>query len=172
MAFSLPVDATVWVAVSSQAIAAAVQTVDLVAESIVPRHARAVVDVHAIEAIERRPGAFIVYGDGNTYPEDGVFWTRGTRAGQVLVAPGGAATLVLTLHVGPAGGVVRLTVGGQDRSVTLARDQTQQIEIPIPPDIRLVPIVVQAPGEFRPADHEPGSTDQRWLGCQIRIGLR
>ena len=88
------------------------------------------------------------------------------------MAPGGASTLILTLHVGPEGGVVRVTVDGQDRSVTLSRDQTQQIEIPLSPGARLVPVVVQASGEFRPSDHEPGSTDQRWLGCQVRVGLR
>jgi hypothetical protein len=27
-------------------------------------------------------------------------------------------------------------------------------------------------GEFRPSDREPGSTDHRRLGCQVRVGLR
>jgi hypothetical protein len=79
---------------------------------------------------------------------------------------------VLTLHVGPVGGAVRVLVDGQDHSVTLARDQTQQIEVPLPSADRLVPVTVEAPGRFRPSDHDPGSTDQRWLGCQVRIGLR
>ncbi len=101
-----------------------------------------------------------------------MFWTRGTSAGEVLVAPAGAATLVLTLHLGPAAGAVRLTVDGQDRSVTLARDETRQIEIPLNPTAHLVRVVVAAPASFRPSDHEPGSTDRRWLGCQVRVGLR
>jgi hypothetical protein len=113
-----------------------------------------------------------VYADANTFPENGVFWTQGKNAGEVLVAPAGAATLVLTLHLGPVGGAVRLTVDGQDRSVTLARDETRQIEIPLSPTARLVPLVVKAPARFRPSDHEPGSTDRRWLGCQVRVGLR
>jgi hypothetical protein len=33
-------------------------------------------------------------------------------------------------------------------------------------------VTVEAPGQFRPSDHEPGSTDRRWLGCQVRITLR
>ena len=102
----------------------------------------------------------------------GVFWTRGTGTGRVFVAPAGASTLVLTVHLGPAAGAVRLRVDGQDRSLTLSRDQTRQIEIPIAPGARLIPVVVAAPGSFRPSDHEPGSTDRRSLGCQIRIGLR
>ncbi len=60
-----------------------------------------------------------------------MFWTLGTGAGTVFVDPAGASTLLLVLHVGPVGGVVRVTVGGQDRSVTLSPDQTRQLEIPL-----------------------------------------
>jgi hypothetical protein len=170
--FELPVQGSVWLDAAGEALAASVQQIEIVPESIVPRGSRTAIDVHALEAIEGRPGAFIVYADADTLPEHGVFWTQGTSAGEVLVAPAGASTLVLTLHVGPAAGTVRLTVDGQDRSVPLARDETRQLEIPLTPSARLVPIVVQAPGSFRPSDHEPGSTDRRWLGCQVRIGLR
>ena len=90
----------------------------------------------------------------------------------MLVAPGGASTLVLTLHVGPPGGAVRVVVDGQDYSLTMPHDGTQQIEIPLPATKRLVPVTIQAAEHFRPADQEAGSTDQRWLGCQVRIGLR
>jgi hypothetical protein len=170
--FDLPVQGTMWLAAAGEALAASVQQIEIVPESIVPRHARAAVDVHALEAIEGRPGAFIVYADADTFPEGGVFWTQGTSAGKVLVAPAGASTLVLTLHVGPAGGAVRLLVNGQDRSLTLAHDETRQLEIPLPPGARLIPVVVEAPGSFRPFEHEPGSTDRRSLGCQVRVGLR
>jgi hypothetical protein len=172
IAFDLPVDAPVWVAVSDQSAASAAQAVEIVAESIVPRSARAAGEVRAIEPIAERPGAFIVYTDDDTYPEGGVFWTLGTGAGTVLVDPAGASTLLLVLHVGPAGGFVRVTVDGQDHSMTLSPNQTRQLEIPIDPRARLVPVVVAAPGQFRPSDHDPGSTDRRWLGCQVRIGLR
>jgi hypothetical protein len=170
--FELPVQGRVWLDASGEALAASVQQIEIVPESIVPRRSRTAVDVHAIEAVEGRPGAFVVYADADTFPENGVFWTRGTSAGKVLVASAGASTLMLTLHVGPADGTVRLSVDGQDRSVSLARDETRQLEIPVSPAARLVPIVVQAPGRFRPSDHEPGSTDRRWLGCQVRVSLR
>jgi hypothetical protein len=170
--FELPVQAAVWLAASGDAQAASVREVEIVPESIVPRRSRAAIDVHALEAIEGRPGAFIVYADADTFPEGGVFWTQGTSAGKVFVAPAGASTLVLTLHVGPAGGAVRLLVDGQDRSLTLAHDETRQLEIPLAPAARLIPVVVEAPGSFRPFEHEPGSTDRRSLGCQVRVGLR
>jgi hypothetical protein len=170
--FELPIQGSVWLDTASEALAASVEQIVIVPESIVPRGSRAGVDVHAVEAIEGRPGAFIAYADADTFPENGVFWTKGTSAGKILVAPAGASTLVLTLHVGPAAGTVQLTVDGQDRSVPLARDQTRQLEIPLSPAARLVPIVVQSSGSFRPSDHEPGSTDRRWLGCQVRVSLR
>jgi hypothetical protein len=170
--FDLPFDASVRLAASNVALTPAAQEVDIVAESIVPRRARTLVDVRAVEAIAGRAGAFIVYGDEDTYPEGGLFWTRGTRAGKVFVLPAGASTLVLTLHVGPVTGLVRVMVDGQDRSVTLSRDQTLRLEMPLAKGARLVPIVVEAPGSFRPSDHEPGSTDRRRLGCQVRVELQ
>jgi hypothetical protein len=114
----------------------------------------------------------IIYADDDTYPEGGVFWTRETRAAKVLVATGGASTLIMTLHVGPSAGGVRLIVDGEDHSVTLAADQTLVTSIPLKGGARLIPIVVEAPGRFRPSDRDPRSTDRRWLGCQVRIELR
>jgi hypothetical protein len=169
--FELPVDAAVRVAVSDDA-AASVQQIEIAAESIVARSARTAVDIHAIEPVGDRPGAYVVYADGNTYPEGGVFWTRGTEAGKVFVVPAGASTLALTLHAGPGGGAMRVLVDGHDRGLTLSPNQTQTIEILLSRSTSIVPVVVKAPRRFRPADHEPGSTDQRWLGCQVRIELR
>ncbi len=169
--FDLPVDASVVAGVSDLALANAVDQIEIVARSVVPRSERPG-DARAIESIADWPTAYMVYTDGQTYPEGGVFWTRGTHAGTVLVATGGASTLILTLHVGPVGGSVRVIVGGQDRSVTMAPDQTREIVVPLSTADRLVPVTVAAPGSFRPADHEPGSTDQRSLGCQVRIALR
>jgi hypothetical protein len=171
LTFELPVDAAVRVAVSDEA-AASVQQIEIAAESIVPRSARTAVDIHAVEPVGGRPGAYVLYADGNTYPEGGVFWTRATEAGKVFVVPGGASTLALTLHAGPGGGAMRVLVDGHDRGLTLAPNQTQTIEISLSRSTPLVPIVVEAPGSFRPADHESGSTDHRWLGCQVRIDLR
>ena len=172
LAFALPVDAAVWIAVSDEAAARAVQQVDIVAESVVPRHARPAIDVHAIEPIAGGRDAYLVYADDATYPEGGVFWTRGTDEGQVWVSTGGAPSLILTLHVGSQAGRIRVIVDGQDRSVTLARDETRELEIPLGRGDRLVPIAIQASASFRPSDHEPGSTDRRWLGGQVRITLR
>jgi hypothetical protein len=170
--FDVAVATNVSIAVSDARVAAAVTEVTLVADTIVPRSARADIDVHAIEPIDGRAGAFIAYADDAAYPEGGVYWTRSTNAATVYVSPAGASALILTLHVGRSGGAVRLLVDGQDRSVTLSPDETRQLEMPLAATARLVQVVVQAPGEFRPADRDPGSADRRWLGCQVRVGLR
>ena len=79
LAFSLPIDAAVWIAVSDDATARSVQQVDIVAESVVPRHARPSIDVHAIEPIAGRPDAYLLYADDATYPEGGFLDARHRR---------------------------------------------------------------------------------------------
>jgi hypothetical protein len=170
--FDLPVDTDVSIAVSDATLAAAAAEVSVTADTIVPRSARVNMNVHAVEAIDGRAGAFIAYADDDAYPEGGAYWTRSTNAATVYVSPAGASTLILTLHLGPAGGAVRLVVDGHDRSAILSSDETRQLDIPLAPAARLVQVVVQAPGEFRPSDREPGSTDHRWLGLHVGVGLR
>jgi hypothetical protein len=172
MSLDLPVPAALWVGLSTEEVARAVRRVEIVPQFIVPRSERPIIDVHAMEPIASHPGAYIVYADANTYPEGGIFWTRDTHEGDVFVAPAGAATLLLTLYQGPVAGPVSLHVGGQRLDVNLSRDETRQIEVPAPGGMTLVPVRVQAPGTFRPADVDPKSDDMRWLGCQVRIDLR
>jgi hypothetical protein len=157
---------------SDDLLARSVQRVEIAAESVMPRSARPDVSVRALESIVGHPGGYIIYTDDHTYPEGGVFWTRSTEAGTVLVARDGASTLVLTVHVGPVGGHVAITVAGEDHSLDLAHDETRTIEITRSSDRQLVPVTVRATGHFRPRDHDPGSTDARWLGAQVRIGLK
>ena len=101
-----------------------------------------------------------------------MWWGGSSAPARFLVPVLPTSTLVRTLHAGPAGGTARVTVAGQGRSVTLARDETRDVAVPLSPADRLVPVVVEAPASFRPSDHEAGSTDRRWLGWQVRIGLR
>jgi hypothetical protein len=171
MSLELPFSAAVRVGLSSEEAARAVRRIDIVPRYIVPRSERTM-DIHAMEPIANHPGAFIVYVDANTYPEGGIFWTRDTRQGRVFVAPAGASSLLLTLHLGPVAGAVRLDAGEQHLEVTLGRDETRQIEVPLAGGVTFVPVSVQAPGEFRPAEVDPRSDDARWLGCQVRIELR
>ena len=86
--FDLPVDTDVWIAVSDATLAAAAADVTLTADTIVPRSARVDMEVHAIEAIDGRAGAFIAYADDDAYPEGGAYWTRRYERGHGLCVAG------------------------------------------------------------------------------------
>ena len=69
--------------------------------------------IRTIETIADRPGGYVVHVDPFTYPEGAAFWTRGTARATILVAPAGASRLLLTLHLGPLGGDVLVSVAGE-----------------------------------------------------------
>lgn len=158
-----------WVQLAEASSAAAARRVDIVPRSIVPRTQRPQLTVNRVETVPGRPGAYMAYVDDNAFPEGGIFWTRGTLGAEVLVATAGAPALNLTLHAGPQQGTVRLMVDGQPREVALRSGETRVVSIPVGPEAPYVAVRVQSPGAFRPADVEPGSTDTRLLGCQVRV---
>jgi hypothetical protein len=171
--FELPVPVgRVSVTVPDATLAAGVVRVEIAARSIQPAGAREEVRVTALESIADWPGGYIVYTGGPAYPEGGVFWTRGTEAATILVAPSGASRIVLTLHLGPLEGEVRISVAGKEHLARVAANAVTVFETDVPPNLRLVPVTVQSPGMFRPADVNPSSRDIRRLGCQVRVELR
>jgi hypothetical protein len=171
--FELPVGVgRLSVNIPDRAVAAGVARIEIVPTAVVPRSRRADIPVRAVESIAGTPGSYIVYTDDRAYPEGGVFWTRGTEAATILVAPANASRIVLTLHLGPQAGEVRVSVAGQEHVAAVEADGIASFETPVPEGLRLVPITVQAPGMFRPADVDPASTDRRRLGCQVRVELR
>jgi hypothetical protein len=157
--------------VSDGAHAEGIARVEIVPQDVVPRSARGRDRAFAIESIAGRPDAYLVYVDRYTYPEGGVYWTRATQAGTVLVVPAGATTAVLTLNTGPVGGDVLVTVGDEPHQVRVPPNDIVRIERPLPGGARTVPITVQSSTAFRPADVDPAATDVRLLGCQVRIEL-
>jgi hypothetical protein len=173
LTFDMPARIAFWLAASQPSAARAVQQVEISPISIVPKSRRAGGLARAVEAVDGHADGYIVYVNDETYPEGGVFWTRAGNRADVLVAPAGSSQIVLTLHVGPiAAGTVRLEVAGQSLDTPMAPDETRDVAIPVPPNMSLVPISIQAPGWFRPASVDPRSTDTRALGCQVRVSLR
>jgi hypothetical protein len=171
--FDMPVPIPqLWVQLSEALSAQRVAHVELNPLAIVPASDRPRVAVRAVESIPGRSNAYMAYTDDRTFPEGGVFWTHGTSRGEVLVVPEGAARVDLTLHVGPVGGVVRLTVAGQTRDVEMTAEETRTVSVTIPSGSLYFPVSVQAPGSFRPAEIDPKSTDTRSLGCQVRVEVR
>jgi hypothetical protein len=173
--FELPVPFGVWIGLSDEESAKAVRQVEVVPEHIVASSERPDVDVGAIDPLgDQRDDVvapYLLYVDDETYPEGGVFWTRDTHRGSVLVVAQGGSTVLLTLHVGPVAGRVRIDAGGRDLSRILRANETQSIEVGVPAGTTMLPISVQAASAFRPADVDPTSTDLRLLGCQVRVEI-
>lgn len=171
--FELPSNApSVVVSVRDAGLAARVVSTDIVPQAVVPVGARDGHTVRAVDSIVDSSRGYIVYVDSTTYPEGGVFWTRGTDPATVLVAPGGASRLLLTMYLGPLSGDVRVSVAGKESRVRVEANTVAQFETSLPSDARLVPVHIQSPGQFRPAEIDPASDDTRRLGCQVRISLR
>jgi hypothetical protein len=170
--FVLPVAARrLMVAASDARLAAAAVKVEVVPLDVVPASERDETPVRTVESIGDAPGAYIVYLNEHAYPEGGVFWTRGVGEAAVLVAPGEASRVVLTLFAGPQNGSVRVVANGREQLVPMRAGETSELIIETA-GRRLVPVTVQSPTFFRPADVDPASTDTRGLGCQVRISVR
>jgi hypothetical protein len=144
---------------------------ELEPQAIVSPGEREPVLPRSIEAIPEHPGAYIGYTNEHAYPEGGVFWTRGTGQAEVLVAPGGARRLNITLFSGPSGADCTVILSGEPQTVKTTAGQTSSISFAIPPDRRFVPLAVRASTFFRPSETDRASTDGRGLGCQVRVGL-
>jgi hypothetical protein len=170
--FDLPVAVgRVSVAVADETLAASVLRIEIAPKVLVPRHARDLTPVRAIESIGANPGRYIVYTDDRAYPEGGVFWTRGTEATTIQVAAGGSRRLRLLLHLGPLGGDVRLVIAGREHIARVPAGDVSVFETELPGDARLVPVTVQSPTTFRPSEVDPSSSDRRRLGCQVRVEI-
>jgi hypothetical protein len=171
--FELPSAApSVVVKVRDPKLAERVVNTEIVPHDVSPLSARDGHTVRAVDSVVDFTGGYIVYVDSTTFPEGGVFWTRGTDLATVLVAPGGASRLVLTLFPGPLSGDVRVSVAGKASQVHVDANQIAQFETDLPRGVRLVPVEIQAPGQFRPNDVDSNSDDTRRLGVQVRVGLQ
>ncbi len=159
------------VGVSDQGLATTVSRIEIVPTAIVSQSARERRSARTIEGLGDRAGAYIVYVDAHAYPEGSVFWTRATELATVLVAPGGASRILLTLHLGPESGDVKVSLAGKEATVRVEADRTADIRLEVPDGLRFVPITVASTTSFRPADVNPASDDTRPLGCQVRVNL-
>lgn len=159
------------VRVGDAQVASAVSRVEIVPRAIVAPPDREQWPVRTVEAIPGRDAAYLAYTDEHAYPERGTFWTRGTAATRVLVAPAGASSLTLRLSTGSMAGTVVVRVDDDARSVSMAENAVNEVSFKLPPGKRLVPMTVQSSVMFRPAEVDPESRDMRGLGCQVHIIL-
>jgi hypothetical protein len=163
-----------WISVeaSDPATRRAIARVEIVPTSIVLPGLRLPLDARAAGPVAGPPRSYALYTGGNTFPEDGSFWTRDTNEGVAVLVPGRASTLRLILHVGPPGGAVHIDVDGRRRDETFAPNETRELDLPIDPGAARVVLKARAARSFRPSEVDSRSTDNRELGVQVRPQLQ
>lgn len=162
----------VWLRGSTPELARHVRLVEIEPRRVEPRHTRLPYGTFAaIEYLGDAPGRYLLYLDRNAYPEGGRFWTIPGRTAEVWVAPAGARTLRLAVHVGPKPAHVVVTVHTDRRELTLPPWKVQELHIPVRPHERFVPLRIATTTGFRPIDVDPASQDSRWLGCYVEVTL-
>jgi hypothetical protein len=166
--FDLPIRTPTFVGVSDATVARSVRRIDIAPTAILARSLRDPLTSHRVEPTGGATPGYIAYADDHTYPEGGVFWTRDTEQGTVLIATGTAAAVRLILHVGRSGGPVIVETGNQRMEVDLRPDETREITVGVPSGAGRIAISVRATRSFRPSEVDPKSDDIRKLGCQVR----
>jgi hypothetical protein len=161
---------SLWVLLTDAASARAARRLEIRPLSLVPAGDRIAEDVRVVELLPTPPNAYLAYVDEGTYPENGVFWTRGTERGTVVLAPAGATTLVATLHVGPQPTPVTIWVDQVRSELAMTAEETRVVRLPLARAARAVTVAVQAGSSFRPSQ-VAATTDSRNLGCQVRLSL-
>ena len=122
-----------------------------------------------VESIGGRDGAWLVYLDDQSFPEGGVFWTRGGASAAFLVVPGDARRLRVQVQAGAAAGTARVEIGSTRRDLSLAPQEVQVIDVDVANGVSSLPMRVSFPGSFRPRDVNKESTDARLLGCRVSV---
>lgn len=118
-----------------------------------------------------RYGEYTVYFlDERSYPEPEAFWVGGARDTTVVIQPdrpGPAA--VLRLRNAPVENRVRLEAGGWQESLDLAPAEEREVNVPLDMARGGVVLRIDSRAAFRPAEHDPASRDQRFLGVWVRV---
>jgi hypothetical protein len=172
LTLDLPVPVpSLWVLLTDAASARAARRLEISPVSLVPAAERTHAEVRLIESLPGRPNAYFGYVGDGLFPENGVFWTRGTSRGTILLAPAGASTLVMTLHVGPLPTPVTIWVEQARSDLAMAAEETRVVRVPLRPGTGMVTVTVQAGASFRPSEVDATTTDSRSLGCQTRLAL-
>ena len=168
--FDLPIGSQVRIGYAD-AIANDPRAIEIVPGTIVPRALRLPWTATSIERAGGPVPAVIAYVDDTTYPENGVFWTRGTERGTVVLFGSGAPAARVTVHVGPLETDVALGVVGERRDLHLTPNETRDVVVRLAQGQSRFVVTARASRAFRPAEVDRSSDDLRSLGCQIRAQL-
>lgn len=114
----------------------------------------------------------VLLHDGGTYPEAQGFWVRGEAVAAVsIVGADGRLDRPVTLRLrnGPGPNVVRVVTLAGETTLTMKASESTLIEVTPAPLDGSVRLTIFPANGFVPARIEPGSRDQRVLGCWVEV---
>ncbi len=169
--FALPVDFNFVGFTASPELAASVGHLQVTPTRVVPALERTASN-DVLGALTLGGRYVVLLHDGGTYPEAQGFWVRGEAVAAVsIVGADGRldGPVTLRLRNGPSANVVRVVTLAGETTLTLKPSESRLLDVePTPLDGSVRLTIFPAAG-FVPARIEPGSRDQRVLGCWVEV---
>jgi len=163
--FTLPVGVAAIRVDLDSAAKRSVQGVEVRAVSILPRKNRLSGDPEAKRLARYGPAVVFLLG-GSAWVEPAGTWVAGGKAAEFAVYPDGARPIHLFVRNGATANQVRLDSGAWHADLALTPGEERVIDLPAEERIT-TPVSVSSARGFRPAQVDPKSQDQRWLGVWI-----
>ncbi len=137
------------------------------------------VEIVRVEAPDFAMGPFAHYAarydradtfflDDQSYPEPTGFWVAGGRTAEVTLATHGNR-VDLFLRNAPVANQLAVDMDGERRDLTVGPGEEQMLAWPQSAGRPFVRLRIRSRSGFRPSTTEPGSTDQRYLGCWVEV---
>ena len=112
----------------------------------------------------------VYFLDDRSFPEPEAFWVGGARGTTVLIQPDvNRPTVTLRLRNAPVENKVTLTSGAWRHVLQMVPGEEQEVEMPLDAARGGGMLQVESASGFRPAEHDPASRDQRYLGVWVKV---
>jgi hypothetical protein len=117
--------------------------------------------------------AVVFFFDDGVFPEQPGFWVRGGRTAGLAIAPTAPASpLSLFVRNAPVANRLTLAIDGERQTIDLRAREERFIPLQTTNGRRAARVSLQSDTGFHPAEVEPGSTDNRFLGVWVEVRPR
>ena len=118
----------------------------------------------------RYDASTVYFLDDRSFPEPEAFWVGGARTSQVVVQPDESrGSVPIRLRNAPVANQVTLTAHDWRQVLDMGPGEEQRVEVPADAARGGTLLGVETTAGFRPAEQDPASRDQRFLGVWVRI---
>ena len=126
------------------------------------------------DSVARRAARYgestVYFLDDRSYPEPESFWVGGARSSTVVIQPGAPRGMVaIRIRNAPVENHVVLMSGIWRREIRMNPGEEQLIDVPVDAERGGAVLQVETSAGFRPAEQDPASRDQRFLGLWVRV---